>query len=188
MISAGTYWTDGPTKYIIYIPAHAFCSLTAIVMCVSQEFTVANIADKVWAIPTVKRHLEGLPDDLLNATRTPFVQTTTCLNGRSKEKKNSVDYVRNSDHREDENSQNCLLRISILRDSHSFECIFTCYYVKRYAKITFYTHRFLPGYDGISNDNKLVLTDNSVLGRTFGRINSSPPAVLEGTNTQCHYN
>lgn len=147
-------------------------------MCISEEFTSLNIATKLWSIPRAEQYLLFLSSGS-NAPIVPFIHGTTCLNGCSKGKKNSLNFVLNSDDREDDltgrNLQNCLLKISILDYSHSFDCTFLCYPTNRYAYLVFNIETFLLGYEGNYNDTQSMVTQRSLQQIAFGRI-ASPAA------------
>lgn len=166
-------------------------------MCVSQEFTAANIAGKLWAIPRVKQYLSSSSaSSLPNTPRNPLVTKATCCTGPPKAtRKNSLNFVlnddsddyepkrRNSNSRAVSVSQNCLVQITVLDDAQLFECIFSCYDVNRCAQLTFDIHQFLLGSDGRrNNNNSFLLAKQSLVRITFGRIVSpgtvTPPPAL----------
>lgn len=164
------------------------------IMCVSQEFTAANIADKVWAIPRAKQYLataQSAPTSHASkaASRNLLVTKASCCNGASKPtRKNSLTFVLNDDDDRRQiaaNADTCLVQITVLDDADLFECIFTCHEVNRYAKLTFDTQQFVLGSDGRRNNyDGFLLAKHSLVRISFGRIVSpgaapSPPPARQ---------
>lgn len=152
-------------------------------MCLSQKFTAANIAEKVWGIPRAKQYLSPSPSQS-RVSSVPLVFNSVCLNEcAGGKKKSSLSFLLNSDEHEKRQGtnlqQNCLLQIALLDTRHqSFECTFTCYQVSRYARLTFSIPPFVLGYDGHNTNNVSALTKRSLLRSTFGRLVRYPPVAI----------